>query len=245
MEYLRGQPGKEQLIAGKYPQEPEGDGQRPDALTDAVWLSAVLMNTLGEVLSVSRAQQFRIAETEKYAHVTFFFNGGEERPFPLEDRVLIPSPRDTATYDLKPEMSAWGVTAEVVQRISSREYGFILINYANPDMVGHTGVLTAAVKAVEVLNECLTKVIEAALRNDTRVLITSDHGNLEIMRDDKTGQTHTAHTTDPVPLIVIEKRCSPGRRMPRRCCSYGAAAHGYRATTRDDRQEPYFIRTGM
>ena len=162
-----------------------------------------LTHILGEVLSSRGVRQLRIAETEKYAHVTFFFNGGEEQPFPLEDRVLVPSPREVATYDLKPEMSAREVTAEVVKRIRSREYGFILINYANPDMVGHTGVLEAAVKAVEVLDECLGRVITAARENGCRVLITADHGNLETMKDRHTGQPHTAHTTDPVPFIVV------------------------------------------
>ncbi len=162
-----------------------------------------LTHILGEVVSSSGIKQLRIAETEKYAHVTFFFNGGEEQPFPLEDRVLIPSPRDVATYDLKPEMSAREVTAEVVKRILSREYGFILINYANPDMVGHTGILAAAVKAVEVLDECLGKVLSAARETGCRILITADHGNLEIMQDPSTGQPHTAHTTDPVPFVVV------------------------------------------
>ncbi len=161
---------------------------------------------LGEVVSGQGFRQLRIAETEKYAHVTFFFNGGEEQPFPGEDRVLVPSPRDVATYDLKPEMSAYEVTDEVVKRIQTRQYGFILINYANPDMVGHTGVLSAAVKAVEVLDECLRKVIAAAQEVSARILITSDHGNLEIMEDKATGQPHTAHTTDPVPFIVVGEK---------------------------------------
>jgi 2,3-bisphosphoglycerate-independent phosphoglycerate mutase len=162
-----------------------------------------LTNILGEVLSSHGVRQLRIAETEKYAHVTFFFNGGEETPYPLEDRVLIPSPRDVATYDQKPEMSAREVTSELVQRIRSAAYGFILVNYANPDMVGHTGVLAAAVKAVEVLDECLGRVLEAARETGARVLITADHGNLEVMTDRHTGQPHTAHTTDPVPFIVV------------------------------------------
>ena len=162
-----------------------------------------LTHILGEILSEKGVRQLRIAETEKYAHVTFFFNGGQEPPFSQEERVLIPSPRDVATYDLKPEMSAREVTDEVVRRIGSREYGFILMNYANPDMVGHTGVLAAAVKAVEVLDECLRSVAEAAGKVSARILITADHGNLEIMEDSTTGQPHTAHTTDPVPFIVV------------------------------------------
>src|SRR5574341_46262 len=165
-----------------------------------------LTNILGHVLSKQGLRQFRIAETEKYAHVTFFFNGGEETPFPLEDRVLVPSPRDVATYDKKPEMSAREVTDELVKGILSKRYGFILVNYANPDMVGHTGVLEAAVKAVEVLDECRGRVLRAAQEAGFAVLITADHGNLEVMKDDSTGQPHTAHTTDPVPFILIGKQ---------------------------------------
>ncbi len=167
-----------------------------------------LTRILGEVVSSKGVRQLRIAETEKYAHVTFFFNGGEEAPFPGEDRVLIPSPRDVATYDLKPEMSAREVTDEVVKRILSRQYGFILMNYANPDMVGHTGILAAAVKAVEVLDECLARVAKAAREVEARILITADHGNLEMMEDKTTGQPHTAHTTDPVPFIIVGEKVS-------------------------------------
>lgn len=165
-----------------------------------------LTHILGQVVSEKGIRQLRIAETEKYAHVTFFFNGGEETPFPLEDRVLIPSPRDVATYDLKPEMSARQVTDEVVKRILSKQYGFIMMNYANPDMVGHTGIMAAAVKAVEVLDECLGNVLRAAQEVGARVLITADHGNLEIMKDNTTGQPHTAHTTDPVPFVVVGEK---------------------------------------
>ena len=165
-----------------------------------------LCNILGEVLSTRGIRQLRIAETEKYAHVTFFFNGGEEPPFPLEDRVLVPSPRDVATYDKKPEMSAREITDKLVENIRSRQYGFILANYANPDMVGHTGILEAAVKAVEVLDECLGRVLRAAREAGARVLITADHGNLEMMADPATGQPHTAHTTDPVPFIVVGEK---------------------------------------
>lgn len=162
-----------------------------------------LTNILGEVISREGVRQFRIAETEKYAHVTFFFNGGREEPFPLEDRILIPSPRDVATYDKKPEMSAREITDRLVKEILSGKYGFMLVNYANPDMVGHTGVLEAAIKAVEVLDECLGRAVRAAQETGARVLITADHGNLETMEDPASGQAHTAHTTDPVPLILI------------------------------------------
>lgn len=162
-----------------------------------------LIHILGEVVSGHGLRQLRIAETEKYAHVTFFFNGGEEQPFPQEDRVLIPSPRDVATYDLKPEMSAREVTDELVKRIRSKQYSFILANYANPDMVGHTGILAAAVKAVEVIDECLGRILNAAQEAGAVVMITADHGNLEVMTDRMTGQPHTAHTTDPVPFILV------------------------------------------
>jgi 2,3-bisphosphoglycerate-independent phosphoglycerate mutase len=165
-----------------------------------------LTRILGEVVSGQGVRQLRIAETEKYAHVTFFFNGGEENPFPLEDRVLVPSPRDVATYDLKPEMSAREVTDELVKRILLRQYRFILANYANPDMVGHTGIIKAAVKAVEVIDECLGRVLKAAQEAGAMVMITSDHGNLEVMTDSGTGQPHTAHTTDPVPFIVVGEK---------------------------------------
>ena len=164
-----------------------------------------LVNILGEVLSTHGVRQLRIAETEKYAHVTFFFNGGEERPFSLEDRVLVPSPRDVATYDKKPEMSAREITDKLVEHILSHQYGFILANYANPDMVGHTGVIDAAVKAVEVIDECLGRVLAAAKQEGMVVFITADHGNCEIMLDPSTGQPHTAHTTDPVPFVIAQK----------------------------------------
>ncbi len=164
-----------------------------------------LTNILGDVLSARGIRQLRIAETEKYAHVTFFFNGGEEAPFPLEDRILVPSPRDVATYDRKPEMSARQITDKLVEHITSHQYGFILVNYANPDMVGHTGIVEAAVKAVEVLDECLGRVLQAAREEGMVVLITADHGNIEMMFDPASGQPHTAHTTDPVPFIAARK----------------------------------------
>lgn len=165
-----------------------------------------LTQILGEVVSGQGLRQLRIAETEKYAHVTFFFNGGEEQPFPQEDRVLIPSPRDVATYDLKPEMSARELTDELVKRIRSKLYSFVLANYANPDMVGHTGILEAAVKAVEVIDECLGRIVKAAQETGAIVMITADHGNLEVMTDKTTGQPHTAHTTDPVPFILVGEK---------------------------------------
>lgn len=165
-----------------------------------------LKNILADILSSRNIKQLRIAETEKYAHVTFFFNCGVEKPFPLEERVLIPSPKDVATYDKKPEMSAYLVTDELVQRIKSGNYQFILVNYANGDMVGHTGIMGAAVKACEVVNECLERVVTAAKENGWTVLITSDHGNIEQMIDYNTKEPHTAHTTNLVPFILIDDK---------------------------------------
>ena len=161
-----------------------------------------LVNTLGEVLANNGLTQLRIAETEKYAHVTFFFNGGEEKQYAGEDRILVPSPK-VATYDLKPEMSAYEVTDNVVKAINSDKYDVIILNYANPDMVGHTGSLPAAIKAIETIDECVGKVVEAMLAHNGTMLITADHGNAEQMIDYKTGEPHTAHTTNPVPLILV------------------------------------------
>ena len=162
----------------------------------------VLHNTFGEVVSKAELTQLRIAETEKYAHVTFFFNGGEEKQYPGEDRILVPSPK-VETYDLKPEMSAYEVTDKVVDAINSRKYDCIILNYANPDMVGHTGSLEAAIKAIEAVDECVGRVAEAIKNNEGTMLITADHGNAEQMLDYKTGEPHTAHTTNPVPLILV------------------------------------------
>ena len=161
-----------------------------------------LVNTFGEVISKEGLTQLRIAETEKYAHVTFFFNGGEEKQYPGEERILVPSPK-VETYDRKPEMSAYEVTDKVVEAIKSEKYNCIILNFANPDMVGHTGNLEAAIKAVEAVDECVGKVVEAMLEKDGTVLITADHGNAEQMIDYKTGEPHTAHTTNPVPLILV------------------------------------------
>ena len=163
-----------------------------------------LVNTYGEVVSKHGLTQLRIAETEKYAHVTFFFNGGEEKQYPGEDRILVPSPK-VATYDLQPEMSAPTVTEKVVEAINSDKYDTIILNYANPDMVGHTGSLPAAIKAVETIDGCVEKVVEAILAHNGTLLITADHGNCEQMIDYKTGEPHTAHTTNPVPLILVSE----------------------------------------
>lgn len=163
-----------------------------------------LKNIFGEVLSQAGLMQFRLAETEKYAHVTYFFNNGRETPFPGEERQLIPSPK-VATYDLKPEMSAYEVTDEAVRRITSRRYDFVLINYANPDMVGHTGVFEAAVRAVEAVDDCLGRIVEATRSVEGELLITADHGNADMMRDER-GHPHTAHTHSPGPLIYVGPR---------------------------------------
>ncbi|MFQ5458228.1 MAG: 2,3-bisphosphoglycerate-independent phosphoglycerate mutase [Myxococcota bacterium] len=163
-------------------------------------------HVLGEVIAEAKLRQLRIAETEKYAHVTFFFDGGEETRYDGEERVLIPSPREVPTYDHKPEMSAPGMTDEVVGRIESGAYDFILMNYANPDMVGHTGDFQASVRAAEIIDSCLARVAAAVLAAGGVLLITADHGNLEQMRDPETGQPHTAHTTNLVPLHVIDQR---------------------------------------
>ncbi len=163
-----------------------------------------LSNILGEIVSQTGKRQLRIAETEKYAHVTFFFNGGNEVPFKHEERVLIPSPK-VATYDLKPEMSALEVTDRVVEAIESERYELIILNYANCDMVGHTGVLSAAVKAVETVDGCTARVVDAALRKNGAAIITADHGNCEMMVDYRTGEPHTYHTTFVVPLCIVKK----------------------------------------
>ncbi len=163
-----------------------------------------LKNTFGEYISSKGLTQLRIAETEKYAHVTFFFNGGEEKQYLGEDRILVPSPK-VETYDMQPEMSANEVTEKVVEAIKSKKYDSIILNYANPDMVGHTGSMEAAVKAIETIDECMQKVVDAVLEVEGTVLITADHGNAEQMIDEKTGEPHTAHTTNPVPLILVGK----------------------------------------
>ena len=161
-----------------------------------------LKNTFGEYISDKGLTQLRIAETEKYAHVTFFFNGGEEKQYKGEDRILVPSPK-VETYDMKPEMSAYEVTEKVVNAINSKKYDCIILNYANPDMVGHTGNLEAAIKALETIDECVGKVVDAVQKNNGTLLITADHGNIEQMIDYKTGEPHTAHTTNPVPFILV------------------------------------------
>ena len=162
----------------------------------------VLKNTFGEYISNKGLTQLRIAETEKYAHVTFFFNGGEEKQYIGEDRILVPSPK-VETYDLKPEMSAIEVTDKVIEAINSKKYDCIILNYANPDMVGHTGNLSATIKAIETIDKCVEKVVQTVKNNNGVLLITADHGNAEQMLDYKTGEPYTAHTVNPVPLILV------------------------------------------
>ena len=162
-------------------------------------------NSIGEYLSTLGKTQLRIAETEKYAHVTFFFNGGREQAFKGEERILIPSP-DVASYDQKPEMSAVELTDRLVESIRGGTFDMIVCNYANGDMVGHTGDFNAAVKAVETLDECLRRIVQATLGSGGECLITADHGNVEQMLDPESGQAHTAHTLNPVPLIYVSDR---------------------------------------
>ncbi|WP_242361998.1 2,3-bisphosphoglycerate-independent phosphoglycerate mutase [Anaeromyxobacter sp. SG17] len=157
-----------------------------------------------EIVSHAGLAQLRCAETEKYAHVTFFFNGGRETVYPGEDRILVPSPREVKTYDEKPEMSAREVTDKLVAALGTGKYGFALVNYANPDMVGHTGILDAAVKAVKVVDECVGRLWQAAKAQRMAMIVTADHGNCELMTDPQTGQPHTAHTLNPVPFILAD-----------------------------------------
>lgn len=173
-----------------------------DIKTACAYPPASLANTFGEWMAKHNKTQLRISETEKYAHVTFFFNGGVEEPFPGEDRTLINSPK-VATYDLQPEMSAAELTEKLVAAIKSGRYDAIICNYPNGDMVGHTGVFDAAVKAVETLDQCIAQVTDAVSSAGGQLLITADHGNAEQMRDPSTGQAHTAHTNLPVPLIYV------------------------------------------
>ena len=172
-----------------------------------------LRNTIGEVLQQHGLTQIRIAETEKYPHVTFFFSGGREVPFEGERRIMIPSPK-VATYDLKPEMSAFELTDALVPEIMNKSADFICLNYANADMVGHTGIWEAAIKAVETVDKCVEKVVNAALANDYAIFLTADHGNSDYMINED-GSPNTAHTLNPVPFFIIDKewkgKVKPGK----------------------------------
>jgi 2,3-bisphosphoglycerate-independent phosphoglycerate mutase len=176
-----------------------------DRLMPAIFPSQSLSHILGEVVSEAGRSQLRMAETEKYPHVTYFLNGGRETPYRGEDRIMVPSPK-VATYDLQPEMSAPELTDKAVAAINSGKYDLIILNYANPDMVGHTGNLTAAIKAVETVDAGLGRIAEAIQSADGALLVTADHGNCEMMRDPETGGPHTAHTTNPVPVVLLGAR---------------------------------------
>lgn len=178
---------------------------------DVAFKPETIINTLGEYVSNKGLNQLRIAETEKYAHVTFFFNGGVETPNKNEDRALIPSPK-VATYDLQPEMSAYKVTDELLNRLNQDKYDMVILNFANPDMVGHTGILEAAEKAIEAVDECLGKIVKKVLELDGTVFITADHGNSEQMIDYSTGTPMTAHTTNPVPFVYVSNH-SKGKKL--------------------------------
>ena len=173
-----------------------------DAFMQAIFAPENLPLMLGEIVANNRRTQLRMAETEKYPHVTYFLNGGREDPYPGEDRVMVPSPK-VPTYDLQPEMSAPELTDQAVKAIQSGKYDLIVLNYANPDMVGHTGSLPAAIKAVETVDAGLGRIADAVAKAGGALLVTADHGNCELMRDPETGGPHTAHTTGPVPLLIM------------------------------------------
>ncbi len=187
-----------------------------DRFLPALFAPQNVSKSLGSLVSQAGLRQLRIAETEKYAHVTYFFNGGEEEVFKGEDRILVPSPK-VATYDLKPEMSAEEVTDRLVAAIKNRDFDVVICNFANPDMVGHTGVLAAAIQAVEVIDACLGRIADAVRDTDGVLMITADHGNIEMMRDPGTGIVHTAHTTNPVPLVLLGLGSDTGLAAGRLC----------------------------
>jgi 2,3-bisphosphoglycerate-independent phosphoglycerate mutase len=173
-----------------------------DAFLSTIFAPSTLPNILGEVVANAGRTQLRMAETEKYPHVTYFLNGGRETPYDGEARIMVPSPK-VATYDLQPEMSAPELTDKAVEAIDSGQYDLIVLNYANPDMVGHTGNLHAAIRAVETVDAGLGRLKDAIERSGGAMLVTADHGNCETMRDPETGEPHTAHTTNPVPVMLF------------------------------------------
>jgi len=183
------------------------DYDKKQKKAQAIFKPILINNSLGQFISNQGKTQLRIAETEKYPHVTFFFNGGEENIYLGEDRILVPSPK-VETYDLKPEMSAYEVTDKLCEAIISQKYDVIICNYANGDMVGHTGNIDAAIKAIESLDNCIGKVSDAIKKNNGHMLITADHGNVELMMDEKNNQLHTQHTTNLVPFLYMGKQCS-------------------------------------
>jgi 2,3-bisphosphoglycerate-independent phosphoglycerate mutase len=180
-------------------------------------------NLVGEVIAKAGLTQLRTAETEKYPHVTFFFNGGHEQPLPGEDRRVVPSPK-VATYDLQPEMSAGAVCDVLCDALAHRTHDFMLCNFANTDMVGHTGSLAAAIKAAEAVDACLGRVLEAAVAGGARLIITADHGNADLMIDPDTHQPHTAHTTNPVPLVILDPDETAPLRSGGALCDVGPTA---------------------
>ena len=171
---------------------------------DVIFDESNIMNTLGEVISKAGRKQIRIAETEKYPHVTFFFNGGQEESFEGETRILCASPRDVATYDLKPEMAAYDITNAIIPEIEKESADFICLNFANTDMVGHTGVMSAAIKAAEIVDSCAEKIVNIAIEHGYNVVILADHGNSDYMMNED-GSPNTQHTTNPVPFILAQK----------------------------------------
>ena len=190
-----------------------------------------MKHLVGEVISDAGLTQLRTAETEKYPHVTFFFNGGHDAPFPGEDRRMVPSPK-VATYDLQPEMSATGVCDILCDALVNRTYDFVLCNFANTDMVGHTGSIPAAIKAVETVDACLGRVLDAARHGGARLIITADHGNADVMVDPVTGEPHTAHTTNPVPLVIVDPDDDAPLRRRGALCDVGPTALGLLGLTR-------------
>ena len=173
-----------------------------DALMQSIFPPQSFPNILGEIVAAAGRTQLRMAETEKYPHVTYFLNGGREEPYDGEARIMVPSPK-VATYDMKPEMSAPELTDKAVIAINSGHFDLIVLNYANPDMVGHTGSLPAAIKAVETVDAGLGRIAEAVAKQGGALLVTADHGNCELMRDPETGGPHTSHTTNPVPVLLM------------------------------------------
>lgn len=183
-----------------------------------------IFHGMGEVVSTAGLRQFRTAETEKYAHVTYFFNGGREEPFPGEDRTLVPSDRGVATYDERPEMAAAALSTRVCEKLREPHYAFLLVNFANPDMVGHTGKLGPTIRAIEFVDTCIGDIVKEAERARVTVLITADHGNCELMVNSASGQPHTAHTTGPVPLIVVDEALRNAHLQPGRLCDVAPTA---------------------
>ena len=193
-----------------------------------------VQNTLGEYLAANGKTQLHIAETEKYAHVTFFFNGGRETPYDAEERILVPSPK-VATYDLKPEMSAYEVKDKLVEAINTQKFDFIVVNYANGDMVGHTGIYGAIEKAVKAIDECVKDTVEAAKANGYEVIIIADHGNADHALNED-GTPNTAHSLNPVPFVYVteNKNAKVENWCIGRCCSFYFAYSGHGSAGRHD-----------